>query len=72
MQKMGKNLLRSPNKKVYLQRRQIFSVIKQYNLILFPNDMIHFKDIFLCISHHAICNRFELDTLSITEKYVVK
>lgn len=34
--------------------------------------MIHFKDVFLCISHHAICNRFQLETLSITEKYVVK
>lgn len=70
-QKTTPQHLISPNKKIALTQQQIFKVISNYNLILYSNRMMHFKDIYLCISHLAICKRHNLTKLAINQSNVI-
>ncbi len=54
-----------------LSKRQISEINKCYNLILYPNKMLHFKDVYLCISHHVLCMKYKLLKLEINQDYVI-
>jgi len=83
LSKKNKGFLVSPNKKVILTKTQIFNLMKMYNLRLYNDNKLHFKDVCVKISRNVIMRSYgkshdskgstiKFEPLEIKSDYVVK
>ena len=83
LSKKNKGYLVSPNKKVILTKTQIFNLMKIFNLRLYNDHRLHFKDLCVKISRNVIMGSFgrnidlksaniKYEPLEIKSDYVVK
>lgn len=58
-------------KKMVLYKKDIFKHLKSFNVMIYTNNMIHFKDVCIQIAHNAVCRKHKLDGIEISDKKVV-